>query len=106
MPYLIKDARRSRAAGGSRRQETGRVASINCVSAPNAHMRPQYRRPQRTVDTTVKIASRYQATLYLKIGRSRLIRPKMLTIVISWLFQKPRSTTQAASVTYFSVLSL
>src|SRR5438552_12134333 len=106
MPYLIKDARRSSQAGGSRRHDAGSVASISCVSAPNAHIRPQYSRPQSTVDTTVNMASRYHARLYLKIGRSRLMSPKMLTIVISWLFQNPSRTTHATSVTRVSVLFL
>src|SRR5438093_13622197 len=106
IPYLTKAARCSSHAGGSRRHDAGRVTSISCVSAPKAHMRPQYSRPQSTVDATVNVARRYQARLYLKIGKSRLRSPKTLTIVMSWLFQNPSRTTQATSVTYLRRLLL
>ncbi len=78
------------------------MRSISCVSAPNAHIRPQYRRPHSTVATTVKTARRYQARLYLKIGRFQSSSAKTFTIEMSWLFMKPRYTTATANVTYFS----
>src|ERR1041384_7976487 len=106
IPYLMNESRRSSFRDGSLRHDAGSVASIGSVSAPKAHILPQYSRPQSTVETTVNVASRYHATLYLKIGRSQLTRPKMLTMVINWLFQNPSSTTQATRVTYFSVLLL
>ena len=85
MPYLINDARRSISSGTSYRHRAGTTESISCVSEPNAQIRPQYSRPQSTVDTTVNVARRYQARLYLKIGRFQSTSAKMLTIEISWL---------------------
>ena len=43
-------------------------------------MRPQYTRPQSTVETTVKSAKMYHITLCLGIGRFRSITPKMFTM--------------------------
>ena len=53
MPYLIQAARRSIARGTLMRHFAGSTRSINCVSAPNAQMRPQYTRPHSIVETTV-----------------------------------------------------
>ena len=46
------------ATGGTGDVLAGTIGSSSCVSAPYAQMRPQYRRPHNTVDTTVKTASR------------------------------------------------
>ena len=98
------NAFRSRWSGSSRRHFGGTTRSISCVNAPNAHIRPQYKRPHNTVATTVKTARKYQARLYLKIGRFQSSRAKTFTIEMSWLFMKPRYTTATANVTYFSVV--
>ena len=45
-------------------------------------MRPQYRRPHRIVETTVKPKNRYQARLYLTIGQFQSSTLKMLVIEI------------------------
>ena len=63
MPYLIQAARRSIARGTLTRHFAGSTRSINCVSAPNAQMRPQYTRPHSIVETTVIAARRYHARL-------------------------------------------
>src|SRR5580700_8227016 len=89
-PYFTYAARCSSHGGGSSRSFAGTTVSSNCVSAPYAQIRPQYSRPQSTVDATVNVANRYQARLYLKIGRFHVIRPKTFTIEISWLLKSPR----------------
>src|ERR1700680_471146 len=89
-PYFTYAARCSSQDGGSSRSFAGTTVSSSCVRAPYAQIRPQYSRPHSTVDATLNVANRYQARLYLKIGRFHVIRPKTFTIEISWLLKRPR----------------
>ena len=45
-------------------------------------MRPQYNRPHRMVETTVKPKNRYQAMLYFGTGQFQSTMLKMLVIEI------------------------
>ena len=66
-------------------------------------MRPQYSRPHSTVDTTVKPANRYQARLYLKIGRFQSSTPKTLTIGDELALEEAQvERPTPTSVMYFS----
>ena len=73
------------------RSFAGMTASISCVSAPNAQMRPQYSRPQSTVETTTNTAKQVPGEVVLEDRQvPDRATPKMLTIEISWLFENPR----------------
>ena len=100
---MIHAARRSSRGGSSTRNFAGTTASISCVSAPNAQIRPQYSRPQSTVDTRVKPANRYQARLYLKIGRFQIDdREDVDDRDQLALRRSPCRRRRPRSVTYFS----
>src|SRR5262245_64731193 len=86
------------------RKRFGTAASRSCVNAPNAHIRPQYNRPQITVETREKPANRYQATLYLNSGRFKSTTRKMSVTEIIVLLVTPRYATVSTSVVYFSAL--
>ena len=87
--YFVHAARCSNFLGRSTRNRAGTIASISCVSAPNAQTRPQYSRPHSTVETTTKSEKRYHARLYLNGGRLRSVIRNTSLIDTRLLFMNP-----------------
>ena len=100
--YFAQAARCSNRRGSSTRSFAGTIASISCVSAPNAHTRPQYSRPHSTVDTTTKTENTYHARLYLNGGRLRSASRNTSLIDTRLLFMNPMYPTAATSAAYFN----